>query len=92
MAVGNKNDDPSLKYVLTQDAQQYANAMRMPLFETSAKENVNVDEMFDAITRMVLRTKKEAIHNKKNENESSGIKVGKSLTSGGGSKIKKKCC
>ena len=29
------------------------------LFETSAKENINVEEMFKAITELVLRSKKQ---------------------------------
>lgn len=57
--VGNKNDCPERKVVLTEDAQRFADQMRIQLFETSAKENINVEEMFMAITRQVLRTKKE---------------------------------
>lgn len=33
--------------------------MGIRLFETSAKENINVEEMFNAITCMVLKTKRE---------------------------------
>ncbi|XP_075219461.1 RAS oncogene family member Rab35 [Lycorma delicatula] len=66
--VGNKNDAPDQKVVLTEDAQRFADQMGIQLFETSAKDNINVEEMFMAITRQVLRTKKErrerqAIHN-----------------------------
>jgi len=57
--VGNKNDDPSRKVVLTSDAQRYADQMGVQLFETSAKDNINVEEMFMAITKQVLRTKKQ---------------------------------
>ncbi|KAG0411338.1 hypothetical protein HPB47_011520, partial [Ixodes persulcatus] len=42
--VGNKNDDPSRKVVLTEDAQRFADQMGIQLFETSAKENINVEE------------------------------------------------
>ncbi|KAG7202187.1 hypothetical protein KM043_015866 [Ampulex compressa] len=56
---GNKNDEPNQKVVLTEDAQRFANQMGIQLFETSAKDNINVEEMFMAITRQVLRTKKE---------------------------------
>jgi len=44
-AVGNKNDDPENKVVLTEDAQQFADQMGIELFETSAKENINVEEV-----------------------------------------------
>ncbi|KAG8236775.1 hypothetical protein J437_LFUL016889, partial [Ladona fulva] len=57
--VGNKNDAPDKKVVLTEDAQRFADQMGIQLFETSAKENINVEEMFMAVTRQVLRTKKE---------------------------------
>ncbi|GIX78551.1 ras-related protein Rab-35 [Caerostris extrusa] len=53
--VGNKNDDPERKIVLTEDAQRFADQMGIQLFETSAKENINVEEMFNAMTRMVLK-------------------------------------
>lgn len=56
--VGNKNDDPQRKVVVTEDAQAFADRMAIKLFETSAKDNLNVEEMFNAITRMVLSSKK----------------------------------
>nr|XP_035937862.1 ras-related protein Rab-35 isoform X1 [Halichoerus grypus] len=42
--VGNKNDDPERKVVETEDAYKFAGQMGIQLFETSAKENVNVEE------------------------------------------------
>jgi len=57
--VGNKNDDASRKVVSTEDAQRFADQMDIQLFETSAKDNINVEEMFTAITRMVLRSKRD---------------------------------
>lgn len=84
--MGNKNDDPSLKVVLTKDAQRVAELMKIQLFETSAKENINVEEMFLAITKMVLRTKKEQLN--RQTNEKNAIKIAK----GGVYKPRKKCC
>ena len=85
--VGNKNDDPSSKVVLTKDAQNVAELNKIPLYETSAKDNVNVDDMFIAITKMVLATKREQQHKQSNDN---GIKVGtKSYTN---KKDNRKCC
>ena len=43
--VGNKNDDPEHKVVETEDAYKFAGQMGIQLFETSAKENVNVEEV-----------------------------------------------
>lgn len=43
--VGNKDDDPDRKVVLTQDARRFADQMGIQLFETSAKDNINVEEV-----------------------------------------------
>ncbi|XP_055855950.1 ras-related protein Rab-35 [Episyrphus balteatus] len=55
--VGNKDDDPDHKVVITEDAQRFARQMDIELFETSAKDNKNVEEMFLSITRQVLNHK-----------------------------------
>lgn len=55
--VGNKDDDPAHKVVITEDAQRFARQMDIQLFETSAKENKNVEAMFLAITQQVLKHK-----------------------------------
>lgn len=49
-SVGNKDDDPDRKVVLTQDAQRFAEQMGIQLYETSAKENKNVEEVSSYIT------------------------------------------
>ncbi|XP_077995429.1 ras-related protein Rab-35-like isoform X1 [Glandiceps talaboti] len=56
--VGNKNDCPDRKVVESDDAKKFAEQMGVQLFETSAKENINVEEMFNAITQLVLQQKK----------------------------------
>ncbi|KJH50253.1 Ras family protein [Dictyocaulus viviparus] len=55
--VGNKSEDPQRRIVLESDARQFADTMHIPFFETSAKENSNVEEMFSCITRLVLKAK-----------------------------------
>ncbi|XP_061162861.1 ras-related protein Rab-35-like [Saccostrea echinata] len=87
--VGNKDDDSDRKVVLTQDAQRFADQMGIQLFETSAKENKNVEEMFLAITKLVLATKKEQMK-KAAEQPAESIKLNKKSTGGGGGK--KGCC
>ena len=62
-AVGNKDDMPDRKVVLTEDAKRFAPQMGIQLFETSAKDNKNVEEMFNDITRQALHTKKEQASN-----------------------------
>ncbi|XP_015785375.1 ras-related protein Rab-35 [Tetranychus urticae] len=86
--VGNKNDDPNLKVVLTQDAQRFADQMGIELYETSAKENVNVEEMFMAITRMVLRSKKEK-EQRQQQSQDNAIRLQKGSAHKG---KKNKCC
>ncbi|XP_063368333.1 ras-related protein Rab-35 [Cydia amplana] len=84
--VGNKNDCPSRKVVVTEDAQRFASQMNIPLFETSAKENINVEEMFLTITKMVLRSKLEM---KERQNVTSNDTVNLKNSR---SKSRKKCC
>lgn len=55
--VGNKNDDESKKVVSTQEAQSLANSYDIQLVETSAKEDINVEDVFNHITKSMLRTK-----------------------------------
>lgn len=83
--VGNKNDDPERKVVLTEDAQRFAEQMKIKLFETSAKENINVEEMFNEITRMVLQSKKE--HKERQQGGDNAIKLGRPI-----GKKKRRCC
>ncbi|XP_059478737.1 ras-related protein Rab-35-like [Neocloeon triangulifer] len=85
--VGNKNDSPDKKVVLTEDAQRFADQMNIQLFETSAKDNINVEDMFMSITRQVLYTKKER---KERQNQSGEtVKIG---MGGKSRKSKSKCC
>lgn len=44
-SVGNKNDDPARKRVDTQDAMRFGETVGVRVFETSAKENINVEEV-----------------------------------------------
>ena len=44
-SVGNKNDCPEKKVVQTEDAHKFADQIGIELYETSAKENINVEEV-----------------------------------------------
>ena len=44
-AVGNKDDCPEKKAVSTEDAKKFAEQIGIEFYETSAKENVNVEEV-----------------------------------------------
>ncbi|XP_063049677.1 ras-related protein Rab-35-like [Engraulis encrasicolus] len=83
--VGNKNDDPKSKVVETNDAEKFAEQMAIQLFETSAKDNINVEEMFNCITGLVLRSKKESVA-KQQQQQKDVVKLTRN------NKRKKKCC
>uniref|UniRef100_A0A8C1DVG4 Ras-related protein Rab-35 n=1 Tax=Cyprinus carpio carpio TaxID=630221 RepID=A0A8C1DVG4_CYPCA len=57
--VGNKNDDPASKVVETNDAQKFAEQMGIRLFETSAKENINVEDLGEAVAMVLTDITKE---------------------------------
>jgi len=50
---------PQRKVVSSEEAQEFANQMGIPFFETGLN-NKNVEELFDAIARQVLIRKKKA--------------------------------
>lgn len=87
--VGNKNDDPERKVVLTEDARRFADQMGIKLFETSAKDNINVEEMFRAITELVLRSKKDQRDKLDMTGEGGVIRIQKGRPGGPGKKTKK---
>lgn len=86
--VGNKNDAPDRKIVVTEDAQRFADQMNILLYETSAKDNVNVEEMFMAITKQVLRSKKER-QEKQGNHADDRIALGDKRPR---KSVKRKCC
>jgi len=85
--VGNKNDDPSRKVVLTTDAKRFASQMDISLFETSAKDNINVEDMFHEITKQVLKAKQ-----RQTEAEQERDTVNLHDSSTGKPAKSKKCC
>ncbi|XP_033123290.1 ras-related protein Rab-35-like [Anneissia japonica] len=87
--VGNKNDCPEKKVVESTDAEKFAEQMGIQLYETSAKENVNVEEMFNAITELVLQQKKDNAAKLGAQDTNTKIKLSKSENKKG---TKKGCC
>ena len=90
--VGNKDDNHEKKVVPLEEAQQFADQIGIPLYETSAKEGKNVEEVFHAIARLVLKQK---LKTEAQEAASAGDKVvvqtGAMRGSGGGGE-KWSCC
>lgn len=87
--VGNKCDDPDRRVVLREDAARFASQMGIQLFETSAKENINVEEMFRAITDLVLHSKKAQRENL--DRPTGNIRINQ-RPNGGTNKKKSSCC
>ena len=56
--VGNKCDDLENRVVAFEDALKVATQLGMQYLETSAKDNINVEEAFQAITESALNAKK----------------------------------
>ncbi|UJR37841.1 hypothetical protein I4U23_030531 [Adineta vaga] len=88
--VGNKddNDNESGKVVLTTDARAYAEQKGLPFFETSAKDNKNIVEAFNEITRLALKRRLTQPNN--GQTSTGGTRVGTKKIVVGGSQ--KKCC
>ena len=53
--VGNKIDLKERKVVSTEEAQSFAEKNEMRLFETSALQNLNIDEIFENGPYMLLK-------------------------------------
>ena len=43
--VGNKDDCPENKVVETEDSKRFAEQMGIQIYETSAKDNINIEEV-----------------------------------------------
>lgn len=55
--VGNKIDEPVRRVVSEVEARNFATSIGIRYFETSAKENLNVEQMFHSLTENVLEVK-----------------------------------
>jgi Ras-related protein Rab-35 len=90
--VGNKCEDKENRVVLEEDARRLATAIKVDYYETSAKDNLNVQEMFNAITRQVLDFKLSAGNPSERNDENagqSGIKLNSQQQK---PRQRKKCC
>lgn len=84
--VGNKCDSEN-KCVTYNDQEEYAKLMKLKFFETSAKENINVDEVFTELTKLILdRQERVKLDSNKRDNEKIDLKESKS------GKKSSKCC
>lgn len=77
--VGNKNDLEQLRVIKQEDGQNLAKEYDIPFFETSAKDNVNIDKIFEYMAEEMYNKRK---NRKKEENNIQLTKKEK----------KRKCC
>uniref|UniRef100_A0A914BWX9 Ras-related protein Rab-35 n=1 Tax=Acrobeloides nanus TaxID=290746 RepID=A0A914BWX9_9BILA len=73
--VGNKVDDPERRVVVDSDAKRFAETIKINYFETSAKENLNVEAMFNCITKLVLDAKSRSPTTLPNNNNQGGVRL-----------------
>jgi len=62
--------------VLEADARRFADQMGIRFFETSAKENLNIEEMFNAITKLVLDAKLRSASQNSADRQQDHVRVG----------------
>lgn len=89
--VGNKDDakNEASKVVAAQDGSAYAGENGMLFFEISVKENKNVRELFNTMTKLVLQRRVgEPVGL---QQSTGGVRVG-SKSSTGDSNSNRKCC
>ena len=88
--VGNKDDSDigMSKVVLTADATAYAAQKNLLFFETSAKDNKNITEAFNEITKLAL--KRRLAQTATGQTSTSGERLVNKRTVIGGSSSK--CC
>uniref|UniRef100_A0A8D2NNP6 small monomeric GTPase n=1 Tax=Zosterops lateralis melanops TaxID=1220523 RepID=A0A8D2NNP6_ZOSLA len=60
--LGNKCDKESERVVPKQKGEKLAWEYGMPFFETSAKENVNIEHAFSVLTKEILEKKSSVLH------------------------------
>ena len=90
--VGNKVDDHEKKVVPMEEAQQFADQIGIPLYETSAKEGKNVKEVFHAIAQLVL---KQSLETESHEAACAGDRIvvqTEAMRGSGGGGEKWSCC
>ena len=92
--VGNKCDLPN-KIVSLKDQEEYAKLMKLPFFETSAKDNINIDEVFIELSKLML-ARQEANNSSQGSNQQARVDPGriniKRKDLGGVKKPSLKCC
>ena len=67
--VGNKCDLEEYRQVQSSDAQRLAEEWRVKYFETSAKNKININRIFEELVYLIEANNQTNIHNTSNQNE-----------------------
>ena len=86
LLIGNKSDLESQRKVSKEEGKEFAQINGMEFFETSAKENYQVQDAFIQLTRDVIKTKDKSLE-KNDKNIKINIGNSNDITT-----KKKKCC
>lgn len=54
MLIGNKYDMQNNRIISTEQGEEIAQRYKVPFLETSAKDNFNIDEAFNRMTKLLL--------------------------------------
>ena len=69
VAVGNKIDLVGQREVSTEEAREHFGAEGVPYFETSAKTGEGVNELFEAVVKLVIDEHFQSLVSERNDNE-----------------------
>ena len=69
--VGNKCENSEARVVPTKDAQEFADKIKIPYIETSAKDDINVKEAFEQLVSMVI--KNQVVEKVARDSETTGL-------------------
>ena len=92
LLIGNKSDLSEKRQIKKEDMEKLGQKMGMETFETSAKDNINVSEVFQKIAELILdgKSEKEILEKYGERSDEASFRTTKSKATDMGSK--KTCC
>ncbi|GMM47108.1 Rab family GTPase [Pichia kluyveri] len=87
--VGNKCDEEDSRMVSTQEGEELANRLNVPFIEASAKNGLNVSEVFYKLSKLILEKSGDDFQSNGDNGDNVDIKNGNSKSSSGSAS---NCC